>query len=123
MQAIRQIKVVKGRTVVVHLPDEFPATDQVEVIILPAPSQAGGTLLDAVEQFLTIDTSQFTEDQRRAYAQASVLVQKGRHLDEPRLLGLFAGLVQMADDFDAPLPDEELFWGRSTDEQGISLEQ
>lgn len=123
VQAIRQIKAVKGRTVVVHLPDEFPATDQVEIIILSVPTQAEGSLLDASEQFLAVDTSQFTEDQRQAYAQASLLVQKGRRPDEPRLLGLFAGLVQIADDFDTPVPDEELFWGKSTDEYGVSLEQ
>ena len=119
MQAIRQIKDVKDRTVVVHLPDEFPATDQVEVIILPAQSsntglspatQAEDDVFAAVQHFLTMDTSQFTEDQRRAYEQASTLVRKGRRPNEPRLLGLFSGLVQIADDFDAPVPDEDLMF-------------
>ncbi len=132
MQAIRQIKDVKNRTIVVYLPDEFPAIDQVEVIILPAqPANTGlplatqteGDAFDAVQHFLAIDTSQLTDDQRRAYTQASKLVRKGRRPHEARLLGLFSGLVQIADDFDTSGPDEDLFWGAGSNEDGLSLEQ
>jgi hypothetical protein len=55
--------------------------------------------------------------QRQAYAQAYERLKQGRSADEPRVLGLFDGLGQISDDFDASLPDEDLFWG------GLFVEQ
>lgn len=45
--------------------------------------------------------------------------------EQPRQLGLCTGLVEIDNDFDAPLPTElaALFWGSETDEFGISLAQ
>lgn len=130
MQAIRQIKRVKNRTIkiTVHLPEEFPTTDQVEVIILPAQSMATGlsskseeqvNIINAVQHLLTLDTSHFTPEQQQAYERAKSLVQQGRLPHEPRILGLFEGLMEVSDDFDSPLPDEDLFWGEDTDETGL----
>lgn len=50
-------------------------------------------------------------------------MQRGRQADEPRILGLFAGLAKVSDDFDAPLPDEDIFWGAETDENGVSMKK
>ena len=36
---------------------------------------------------------------------------------------LFEGLVQIAEDFDAPLADKNVFWGENTNEYGMILEQ
>ena len=125
MQAIRQIAQVVDRRVTIDLPANF-ATDQVEVIILPVEEVMNGrvaSLGPAVQEFLALDTSAFTPAQLDAYARASRLLRRGRRPDEPRILGIFAGLVEVADDFDAPMEDEELWWGSKTDEYGISLPQ
>ena len=124
MYAIREIQQVPDRTVIVHLPDDFPS-DRVEVIVLPAPSltaklptkpKASNAIeaSDATHRFLTIDTSHFTADQRRAYERACTIIKQGRRPDEPRIWGVFEGLIEIADDFDAPLPDQDLFWGERT---------
>ena len=114
---LRQIQAVKNRSVVVHLPDTFPPSEQVEVIILPiTPGDANDSL-----NFFEIDTAQFTPAQLQAYERTSALIEQGRKLDEPRILGLFTGLIAVADDFDDPLPDEAIFWGETTDEDGLYL--
>lgn len=134
MQAIRQIKHVKNRTIkiTIHLPEEFPTTDQVEVIILPAQpttselsskSEEQETVIDAVEHLLTLDISRFTPEQQQAYEKTKSLVQQGRLPHEPRILGLFEGLMEVSDDFDSPLPDEDQFWGEDTDETGLLTQQ
>ncbi|MFH1636338.1 MAG: hypothetical protein ABIG63_20325 [Chloroflexota bacterium] len=129
MNAIRQIQQVRNHTVLVHLPEDFPAKS-VEVIIFPTtelPIKSKKTKTDkvlaAVHHFFTMDTSQFTAAQRQTYDQACTIIRRGRDSGEPRILGLFAGLMQIADDFDAPLTDEDVFWGKSTNEYGISLEK
>ncbi len=124
MQAIRQIAQVVDRRVTINLPASFSA-EQVEVIVLPveATNRQATPLDPAVQEFLELDTSAFTSVQLEAYARASRLLRRGRRPDEPRILGIFAGLVEVADDFDAPLEDEELWWGSETDEYGISLPQ
>lgn len=123
MYAIRQIQKVQGRTVTVELPPDFPA-DRVEIIVLPAePTEVEDLLEPAVQAFLKLDTSGFTEEQRAAYERVKEHIRRGRAPDEPRILGLFEGIVTVADDFDAPLPSEieDLFWGSETDEYGILL--
>ena len=129
MYAIRQIQQVHNHTVLVHLPTDF-STDRVEVIIFPIPLSTaklpvklGNEAPAGARRFLTMDTSQFTAVQRQAYNRACAIIRRGRSPDEPRILGLFAGLMEVADDFDAPLPDEEAFWGQGTDEFGMSLER
>jgi hypothetical protein len=74
-----------------------------------------------IAPFLTLDISRFTPQQRQLYQQNCMLLSHERSPKEPRLLGLFSGLVTIADDFDAPLADEALFWGAETDEFGLSL--
>ena len=116
MYAIRQIQQVVDGKIVVQLPDDFPAT-QVEVIVLPAKSENGieYTALtpdedqsdEAIQHFLALDISHFTEEQRKAYQRTCEILRKGRRPDEPRIFGAFEGLGWMADDFNT-LPDEEL---------------
>ncbi len=126
MLALRQIRPVKNHTVTIKLPLDFLA-DQVEVIILPAPAQTFSPEVDAdaaaASLRLSVDTSQLTKAQRRAYERTQALLQQGRQPNEPRLLGLFTGLVEISDDFDEPLPDEDLYWGEGTDEYGVSLKR
>ncbi|HRJ44267.1 MAG TPA: hypothetical protein PL105_20410 [Caldilineaceae bacterium] len=113
MQAIRQIMQVVDRRVTIELPADF-AGQQVEVIVQATqpPVNRGDSALDpALRSFLELDTSAYTPAQREAYARASKPLRRGRRPDEPRILGIFAGLVEVADDFDAPLPDEDLWWG------------
>ena len=112
--AIRQVQQVRDRTVVVRLPQGFP-TSHVEVIILPLRQPAaepGAAEADdvpaGIRRFLTRDTSRFTAAQRRAYERVCAAIRQGRSPHEPRILGLFAGLIQVADDFDAPLPSRGL---------------
>jgi hypothetical protein len=73
-----------------------------------------------VGRFLSLDVSQWTAAQQQAYAQAKQAIQNGRQSNEPRILGLFSGLIEISDDFDAPLPDEAAFWGEETDEYGMT---
>ena len=97
------------------------------MIILPAlventtQDDASDTVVNPL--LLSLDVSQLTKAQRRAYKRTQALLQRGRQADEPRILGLFAGLAQVSDDFDAPLPDEDIFWGAETDEYGVSLKK
>lgn len=130
MQAIRQIKTVKNRQVIVQLPEDFPLADQVEVIILPVSPEKEmnaqqlepeATETVVIRDFLAMDSAQFTPVQRQAYERIKLTLQTSHHPNKPRTLGLFEGLIQIADDFDAPLTDENQFWGDSTDESGISL--
>ncbi|MEA3341973.1 MAG: hypothetical protein U9R15_18575, partial [Chloroflexota bacterium] len=97
------------------------ATEPIAEPLIASATEAT-TEMTAVRHFLTRDTSHLTAVQRRAYRRAHAIIRRGRRPDEPRILGLFAGLVQIADDFDAPLPDEDMFWGKSTNEYGMSLE-
>lgn len=131
MQFIRQIRKVRDRTLVIQLPDDFPAED-VEVIVVPVSESDTSVwvatdetshLLTAIARFLTRDTSHLTETERRAYNHLRDVLKQGRHSHEPPILGLFADLVEIADDFEAPLPDEDLFWGQQTDEYGIAKNQ
>ena len=102
MYTVYQIQRVKNRTVVVYLPQEFPLTNTVEVIILPViepttePEETIGAA--AIQHFLTLDTSCFTVAQQRAYDRASAIIRRGRSPDAPRILGMFEGLVQIAND-------------------------
>lgn len=125
MQAIRQFAQVVDHRVTIDLPTDFVA-EQVEVIILSAEeaeSSPSEPLHPSINRFLALDTSAFTPEQQAAYERTSTLLRRGRRPDEPRILGMFAGMVQVSDDFDAPLPDEELWYGSETDEYGISLAQ
>lgn len=73
-----------------------------------------------IGRFLSQDVSQWTPEQQAAFARTKAMVLNGRQPDEPRILGLFAGLVEVSDDFDAPLPDEDSFWGVETDEYAMT---
>lgn len=73
-----------------------------------------------LRRFLSRDLNQIAVNYRPAYEQACRLIRQGRQSGEPRVLGVFKGLLQTSDDFDAPLPDEDLFWGKETDEFGLS---
>ncbi|MCB0164708.1 MAG: hypothetical protein KDI79_10800 [Anaerolineae bacterium] len=81
---------------------------------LSSKSEEQETVIDAVEHLLTLDISRFTPEQQQAYEKTKSLVQQGRLPHEPRILGLFEGLMEVSDDFDSPLPDEDLFWGEDT---------
>ncbi len=127
MYAIRQIQQVReDRTITVHLPPDFPA-DRIEVIVLPAeePSGREEPLDPAVRNFLEMDMSQLSEEQREAHARVVAYLQQEHDPDEPRVFGLFRGWIEVAEDFDAPLPPEieDLFWGSETDEYGMSIDQ
>jgi hypothetical protein len=87
-----------------------------------APAAEMANAFAAIARFLTLDEAQLPAAQRQAYAQAYERLKQGRSADEPRVLGLFDGLGQISDDFDAPLPDEDLFWGGASDSNGISKE-
>lgn len=88
----------------------------------PADYQSNETLnaFTAITRFLTLDSSQFSAAQRQAYEQACKTLKQGRSSGDPRILGLFTGLGQISDDFDAPLPDEDLFWGEASNANGFS---
>lgn len=125
MQAIRQIVQVVDLRVTIELPADF-AGQQVEVIVQATqpPVNGGDASLDpALRSFLELDTSAYTPAQREAYARVAAQIYRGHQPSEPYPLGLFAGFVEISDDFDDPLPDEDLWYGAETDEYGISLPQ
>jgi hypothetical protein len=84
---------------------------------------ASQNIPDNVDAFLASEPPQLTAAEQRAYERAKDIVQKGRRASDPRIIGAFAGLIQVSDDFDAPLPDEALFWGEETDEYGLMQPQ
>jgi len=122
MQAVRQFHKVTNGSITIQLPVDFPA-DEVEVIILPKQMAVNGSTqeLDAVQEarqsFLNIDTSDFTPEQMGAFVRSCKRVLTHKPGDS-RLFGLYEGLIWVADDFDAPLPDDivDLFYGSETDE-------
>jgi hypothetical protein len=91
-----------------------------EAATADAPAAEMANAFAAIARFLTLDEAQLPAAQRQAYAQAYERLKQGRSADEPRILGLFDGLGQISDDFDAPLPDEDLFWGGLFVEQGLA---
>lgn len=121
---LHQIHKVKDGKIVVQLPAEFTASE-VEVVITPVKtagtSSAQTAEEEVIQRLLNLDTSHFTEEQKQSFERTRQLLQKKRAPDEPRLLGLFEGLVEIGDDFNDPLPDEGLFWGEETDEYGMTL--
>lgn len=127
MEAVRQFHKVTNGTITIALPVDFSA-DEVEVIILPKQSAVNGhvhqpdELEKAQQSFLAMDTSNFTPEQMQAFVQSCKRVLTHKPGD-PRLFGLYRGLIWVTDDFDAPLPDDiiDLFYGSETDEYGISL--
>jgi len=129
MQAVRQFHTAENGMITIQLPADFP-TNEVEVIVLPKQPTENGVYTEpdegqaAIQQFLTMDTSHFTPEQRKAYERTCSLLRKGRKPDEPRILDLFAGLIEVAEDFDAPLSDDiiDLFYGSETDEYGMTLQ-
>jgi hypothetical protein len=131
MYAIRQMQTIKDGKIVVSVPVDFAPTNRVEVIILPAPVVNEELALTAADRqstfqnFTNLDTSTLTSQQKIAYQSACAILDKGRQQSEPRILGLFAGLVTISADFDAPLPEDvfDLFNGSQTDEYGMSLPQ
>ncbi|MFN8486293.1 MAG: hypothetical protein U0350_01795 [Caldilineaceae bacterium] len=129
MYAIRQIQTIENGQVIVQLPDDFPAT-QVEVIILPVPATDADTteqepIESVFQRFLSLNKTNFTDEQQLAYQRACMILRKGRQPHEPRVFALFTGLVSTTADFDEPLPDEiiDLFYGSATEEYGLSLPQ
>lgn len=123
MQAVRQFAKVVDHKVTVDLPVHFEAR-QVEIIVLPA--EEAETLQDepldpVIKEFLELDTSDFTPEQKEAYDRVVAYIGQGRKEGDPYPLGLFAGFGHVSEDFDAPLPDEDLWYGSETDEYGISL--
>jgi hypothetical protein len=63
-----------------------------------------------------VDTSQFSTAQREAYGLACETLKQRPEADTSRILGLFAGLGEISEDFDAPLPDENLYWEDDTND-------
>lgn len=118
MYAIRQIQTVENGKVVVQLPADFPAS-QVEVIVLPVSATNGMTQqghdeeITAIYNILAMDTAHLNEEQRKAYQRTCTFLQEWLQTRKSPLYGAFAGLVEIADDFDAPLPEEIVDLGRT----------
>ena len=128
MQALRQFHKPTNGLLTIQLPAGF--TDgEVEVIILPKATTINGIhhaeneMEQAVRHFLTMDTSNFTDDQLQAYRQNCERLQAYQP-GGPPLYDLYKGMVHLSDDYDAPLPDEiiDLFYGCETDEYGMTLQ-
>lgn len=123
MQAVRQVVRVIDRKVIIDLPAGFDA-EQVEVIVLPAAQAEAEAAPDrdpALAEFLALDTSGYTPEQKAAHERVSAYILGGRKEGEPYPLGLFEGFGSLSEDFDDPLPDEDLWYGSETDEYGLSL--
>jgi hypothetical protein len=117
VQIIRVIQKVEDGKVILTLPAEFVG-EEVEIIVLPVRSITEPPVSaepgDAIQRFLQIDTSRFTQRQLDAYYHTREQIRKGRKPGEPRILGLTGGLAKLAEDFNEPLPDEDLFYNGET---------
>jgi hypothetical protein len=117
VQIIRAIQKVEDGKVILKLPAEFVG-EEVEIIVLPVRSITEPPVSaepgDAIQRFLQIDTSGFTQRQLDAYHHTCAQIRKGRKPGDPRILGLTGGLAELADDFNDPLPDEDLFYNGET---------
>ena len=131
MYAVRQVVRVENQKILLDLSD-FPS-EYAEEIVLPAKATDWGTngghaLAESVtEQTIraiqALDASQMTDEQRAARERTLSLLAEKPQPGAPRRLGIFDGLVEIADDFNAPLPDEEIYWGSLTDEYGMSIKK
>ena len=83
---------------------------------------AESTAEQTIRAIQALDTSQMTDEQRAARERTLTLLAEKPQLDALPRLGIFDGLVDIADDFNDPLPDEEIYWGSLTDEFGVSLD-
>lgn len=129
MQALREFHKPTNGLLTIQLPANF-TDDEVEVIILSKATATNGShqaenkIDQAMRHFLTMDTSNFTDEQLRAYRQNCERL-RAYQPGGPPLYDLYKGMVHLADDYDAPLSDEiiDLFYGSETDEYGMSLQQ
>lgn len=131
MYAVRQVVRVSDNKIVLDLSD-FPA-EYAEVIVLPSNGMkwdANGEYASAesvteqtIRAIQAMDTNQMTDEQRAARERTLRLLAEKPQPGAPRRLGIFDGLVEIADDFNDPLPDEEIYWGSLTDEYGMSIEK
>lgn len=128
MQALRQFHTAEQGMITIQLPNDFP-TDEVEIIILPKEPESEGKAEEpsgessAIQRFLAMDTSRLSPEQKWAYERTCAHLSQHRVPGSARTLGLFEGLIEIADNFDEPLSDIEidLFYGADTDEYGLSL--
>ncbi len=131
MYAVRQLLRVEDNKIVLDLSD-FPS-EYAEVIVLPAKMGEWGTneqtppsepiTQQTIRTIRTMDTSRMTEAQRAARERTLALLAQNPQPGAQRRLGLFDGLVEMTDDFNDPLPDEEIYWGSLTNEFGVNIDQ
>jgi len=131
MYAVRRVLRVKDSKIVLDLPD-FPS-EYAEIIVLPTlkPDQKtnGGIALaqsestQAINLIQAIDATHLTQKQMAARERTLALLAEKTLPGAPRRLGIFDGLVEIADDFNAPLPDEEIYWGSLTDEYGVNTDK
>lgn len=117
MYAVRQVVRVEDQRIVLDLSD-FPA-EYAEVIVLPAKAvdwgangeqtPAESVTRETIRAIQALDTSQMTYEQRAARERTLSLLAEKPLPGAPRRLGIFDGLVEVAEDFNAPLPDEEIY--------------
>ncbi len=131
MYAVRQVVRVEDQRIVLNLYD-FPA-EYAEVIVLPAKATDWGTngghasVESTTEQTIraiqALDINLMTDAQRAARERTLALLAERPQPGAPPRLGIFDGLVEIADDFNDPLPDEEIYWGSLSDEYGMSVKR
>jgi len=129
MYAVRQVVRVENDKIVLDMAD-FP-TEYAEVIVLPAKAEDRGKnghsvspesiAQETIRVIQSLDTSRMTAIQQAARERTLALLAEKPQPGAPRRLGIFDGLVEIAEDFDDPLPDEEIYWGSLSDEYGTGV--
>lgn len=112
MYAVRQVVRVSDNKIVLDLSD-FPS-EYAEVIVLPSngtnwgANGGQGSVESVTEQTIraiqAMDTSQMSDAQRAARERTLRLLAEKPQPGAPPRLGIFDGLVEIAEDFNAPLP-------------------
>ncbi len=130
MYAVRQVVRISDNKIVLDLSD-FPS-EYAEVIVLPSngtkwdanggQASVEATTEQTIRAIQALDTSQMSDEQSAARERTLALLAEKPQPGAPRRLGIFDGLVEISDDFNDPLPDEEIYWGSLTDEYGMSIE-
>lgn len=131
MYAVRQVVRVADNKIVLDLYN-FPS-EYAEVIVLPSNATNWGangedasvelTTEQTIRAIQALDMSQMTYEQRAARERTLRLLAEKPQPGAPPRLGIFDGLVDIAEDFNDPLPDEEIYWGALSDEFGTSIER
>lgn len=109
MNTFQQTLSVTNQRIVIDLPEGFKA-QEVEVVRPTNSYDLEERRNEMVEHLLTWDVTDFSGEKLKAYQRLIVYYRNEFHPHVPPPEGLWSEFVWIADDFDAPMEDEDLWY-------------